>query len=61
METTQAPRNGWIHFIYLFLIYLFVAVATSGLFLVARSGGYSLVAVHRLLPVVASLGAELGL
>ena len=38
-----------------------MAVATSGLFRVASSGGYSLAAAHRLLTVVVSLAAELGL
>ena len=39
----------------------YVFVATHGLSLVAVSGGYSLVAVHGLLIVVASLVVELGL
>ena len=39
----------------------YVFVATHGLSLVAVSGGYSLVAVHGLLIVMASLVVELGL
>ena len=48
--------------IFFFKIYLFlpvlVYVAAHGLALVVVSGGYSLVGVHRLLTVVASLTAE---
>ena len=46
-------------FIYLFLLH-WVLVAVCRLSLVAVSRGYSLVAVHRLLIVVASLVAEHG-
>ena len=43
-------------FIYFWLLWVFVAV--RGLSLVAVSGGYSFIVVHRLLIVVASLVAE---
>ena len=46
-------------FIYFWLRWVFVAV--RGLSLVAVRGGYSFVAVHRLLIAVASLVAEHGL
>ena len=48
-------------FLFLHFLVCYVFVATHGLSLVAVSGGYSLVAVHGLLIVVASLVVELGL
>ena len=41
--------DGYISFIFKKFIDLFMVVAMSGLFLVARSGGYPLVTVHKLL------------
>ena len=46
-------------FIYFWLLWVFVAV--RGLSLVAVSGGYSFIVVHRLLIAVSSLVAEHGL
>ena len=51
--------NVSISFIYIWLRWVFVAA--RGLSLVAVSGGYSFLAVHRLLIAVASLVAEHGL
>ena len=48
------------NFIYLFLAVLALCCCT-GFFLVAASGGYSLVALRRLLVAVASLPGEHGL
>ena len=46
-------------YIYIYIYWLqWVFAAVSGLSLVVESGGYPLVAVHRLLIAAASLGAE---
>ena len=51
--------NKFIYLFYLFCFWLrWIFVAVPGLSLVAVSGGYSFIVVHRLLIVVASLVAE---
>ena len=52
-------KNKFYLFIYFWLCWVFIAACQ--LSLVAASGGFSLVAVHGLLAVVASLVAERGL